>query len=148
MTHSLASSAQYLRYSCNWSLSVLVTTRAMSLQKPRWQALMLSFRRSSWAFPPEARSMSLITQITEHLSMVCRTIPQQGSERGGHLSYGDCSSVMDLPPFLPHSCLSLRAPAPLSAPAKEAAHGPSCAPATGLAWSPLVFQGSALGYHR
>lgn len=73
MSHSLASSAQYLRYSRKWSLSVLVTTRAMSLQKPRWQALMLSFRRSSWAFPPETRSTSLITQITEHLSTVCRT---------------------------------------------------------------------------
>lgn len=73
MSHNLASSAQYLRYSRKWSLSVLVTTRAMSLQKPRWQALMLSFRRSSWAFPPETRSTSLITQITEHLSTVCRT---------------------------------------------------------------------------
>lgn len=79
---SLARSSLYLRYSRKWSLSVLVTTRAMSLQKPRWQALMLSLRRSSWAFPPETRSMSLITQITEHLSMVCRTCPQQGSERG------------------------------------------------------------------
>lgn len=126
MTHSLASSAQYLRYSRKWSLSVLVTTRAMSLQKPRWQALMLSFRRSSWAFPPDTRSTSLITQITEHLSMVCRTCPQQGSECGWHLSYRDCISVMDLSLCLLHSCPSLRTPTPLSAPAKAVACGPSC----------------------
>lgn len=86
---NLTSLLLYLRYSCKWSLSVLVTTRAMSLQKPRWQALMLSLRRSSWVFPPETRSMSLITQITEHLSMVCRTRPQQGSECDRHLSYRD-----------------------------------------------------------
>lgn len=64
---------RYLRYSGKWSLSVLVTTRATSLQNPLWQALMLSLRRSSWALPPDTLSMSLMTQITEHLSMVCET---------------------------------------------------------------------------
>lgn len=44
----------------------------MSPQKPLWQALMLSLRRSSWALPPETLSTSLMTQITEHLSMVCK----------------------------------------------------------------------------
>ena len=67
---------RHLRYSGRWSLSVLVTTRARSLQNPLWQAFKLSFRRSSWALPPEILSMSLITQITEHLSMVCETRPQ------------------------------------------------------------------------
>lgn len=52
----------------------------------------------------------------------------QGSEGGQHLSGRACSSVMELSRCLLHPCPSLRAPTPLSAPAKEAARGYSCAP--------------------
>lgn len=99
----------------------MVITRATSLQKPRWQALMLSFRRSSWALPPETLSMSLITQIAEHLSMVCGTRPQQVSEQEWWLS-SELSSLRD------HLCpLSLF---PVLHPASHAWLPPSAAPAS------------------
>jgi hypothetical protein len=53
---------------------------------------MLSFRRSSWALPPDTLSMSLITQSTEHLSMVCGTCPH------GCQNVDDISILHDVTP--------------------------------------------------